>query len=261
LQTDLLFTEDEWNHAVLSVAAEMKSFLSAYRTPVFKDHGDYGEGWGSGSYLALNGRRFLLTNEHVSTVRREGQHLGHQFLGEEEIYRIVGDHIEYRWPLDLAVLPVSENAWTRKPHLSKTIQPDQIAFAHDPVPGELLTFTGFAGERTNFYFGGLASEGTCYTAREAGLPHDDRFNSRFHFGIDYKPDVAQQFDGKKGLPAPPGLSRSTVWDTRFVAAKMAGENWSPEMTKVTGVIWGWPSAAGILVATRAEYVRSFLLAV
>jgi hypothetical protein len=30
---------------------------------------------------------------------------------------------------------------------------------------------------------------------------------------------------------------------------------------VTGVIWGWPSGHACLVATRAEFVRSFLLEV
>jgi len=46
----------------------MTSFLSAYRTPVFKDHGTYGEGWGSGSYIGLGNKRFVLTNEHVAKV-------------------------------------------------------------------------------------------------------------------------------------------------------------------------------------------------
>ena len=32
-----------------------------------------------------------------------------------------------------------------------------------------------------------------------------------------------------------------------------------ELSVVTGVVWGWPSSVGCLVATRAEYLRSFLL--
>jgi hypothetical protein len=40
---------------------------------------------------------------------------------------------------------------------------------------------------------------------------------------------------------------------------MARETWSPKMARVTGVVWGWPSSIGFLIATRAEYIRSFLL--
>jgi hypothetical protein len=249
---ELVFTQEEWNAALPGVVAGMKSFLSAYRTPVFKDHGDHGEGWGSGSYIRLGGRLFVLTNQHVATVRYENQFLTHQLLNDDNLYRIVGNHAEYPWPLDLAVLPVSAAVWDAKPHGSQAINIDQIALAHDTVPSEILTFTGFSGEATD-------TEGTCYTAREVDLPDDPRFDRRYHFGIDYRPDLAIRVDGNRGLPLPPGLSGSTVWDTRFVAAKMARKTWSPEMARVTGVVWGWPSSVGFLVATRAEYLRSFLL--
>jgi hypothetical protein len=259
MQPELVFTKEEYEAAVPVVVAGMKSSLSAYRTPVFKDHGDHGEGWGSGSYIRLGGHRFVLTNEHVATVRRQEQFLTHQFLNDDDPYRIVGNHVDYPWPLDLALLPVSDEAWVRKPHGSRTIDIDQIALAHDPVPGELLTFTGFSGEATKFYFGTLCTEGTCYTAREIDPPEDPRFNSRYHFGLDYRPDLAVKVDGNRGLPLPPGLSGSTVWNTRFVVAKMADKTWSPEMAQVTGVVWGWPSSATCLIVTRSEYLRSFLL--
>lgn len=262
MDQELVFTREEWEAAVPGVVAAMRSFLAPYRTPVFKDHGTHGEGWGSGSYLAHAGRRFVLTNEHVATVRRQHQHLGHQLVNDENLYRIVGNHVDYPEPLDLALLPVSDEAWARNPHDSRTIEIDQIALAHDPVPGELIAFTGFSGEATQFFFDTLLCEGTCYVAREADLPGDDpRFNSRYHFGIEYRPDLACQIESRRGLPLPPGLSGSTVWDTRFVAAKMARIDWSPDMARVTGVVWGWPSSHGFLVATRAEYLRSFLLGV
>jgi hypothetical protein len=257
--TELVFTKEEWDAAVPVVVAGVKSFLSTYRTPVFKDHGDYGEGWGSGSYIRLGEYRFVLTNEHVATVRRQGQLLGHQFLNQDDLYRIVGNQVDHAWPLDLALLPVSSEVWARKPHGSRTIDIERIALAHDPVPGELLTFTGFSGKATKFYFDTLLHEGTCYTAREIDVPEDSRFRSRYHFGLDYRPDLATQVGGKPGLQLPPGLSGSTVWNTRFVAAKMARQTWSPELAQVTGVVWGWHSSAGCLVVTRSEFLRSFLL--
>jgi hypothetical protein len=79
--------------------------------------------------------------------------------------------------------------------------------------------------------------------------------------MDYRPELTSCVIGNDALPLPPGLSGLTVWNTGFVAAKMAGVPWTPELAKVTGVIWGWPSGHAGLVATRSEFLRSFLLEV
>jgi hypothetical protein len=100
---------------------------------------------------------------------------------------------------------------------------------------------------------------TTSVAREVELPLDDRWTSRFHFGLDYRPGLAANTVGNEGLPRPLGLSGSTVWNTCFVEAKMNGIDWMPDLARVTGVVWGWPSEHGFVVATRAEHVRSFLL--
>jgi hypothetical protein len=255
---NLLFTEEDWNAAVPAVVHDMTAYLTHRRAPVFEDHGDHGAGWGSGSFLRLGSRVFILTNQHVATVRAENRTLTSQLLGKEDIWRINGNHVELPAPYDLALLPVPESMWSGT-HGSAPIGVGQIAVAHQPVQGELLAFTGFAGERVRFHFDHLFSEATCYVAREIGLPSDPRLDPRFHFGIEYRPDLAEQVVGSAGLPLPPGLSGSTVWNTNFVAAKMAGRTWTPDLAVVTGVVWGWPSDHGSIVATRAEYVRSFLL--
>jgi hypothetical protein len=150
-------------------------------------------------------------------------------------------------------------AWAEDTNQSRAIEISQIMLGHDPVPTELLTFTGFAGESVSFHFNTLFAKGTCYTARQIEVPADARFSSRFNFALDYRPDAASSVNGEHGLPLPPGLSGSTVWNTGFVAARMAGIPWTPTLAKVTGVIWGWPSGHACLIATRAEFVRSFLL--
>lgn len=254
-----LFGEGEWDAAMEDLTRKMVAHLNPYRAAVYEDLGDDGRGWGSGSYIKLGGRNFILTNEHVANARRTGRQLIHQFAGRDDLFRITGDHIERTWPHDLALLPVDERAWSHGAHDSKTIDLDQISVAHAPVPGELFAFTGFAGERTDFYFGSLVSGATTSLAREKPLPPDDRFFPSFHFGIDYRPDEARDVIGREGLPLPPGLSGSTVWNTCFVEARMKGLAWSPEMAQVTGVVWGWPQEASLLVATRAEHLRSFLL--
>lgn len=258
MEKELLFTKDEWDAVQNDVVQRMTDFLYPYRTPIYEHLDDYGRGWGSGSYIKLGSHVFILTNEHVSRVRGE-KALTHQFNGQEDIRRIVGNHIEYPAPLDIGLLPVDMAAWADPGNGSKAIDIEQIALAHTPVPGELLTLTGFAGDKVDFHFSALCAEGTCYTAREVQLPTRPDIDQRFHFGIDYRPDLATDVIGTGGLPRPPGLSGSTVWNTAVVEAKMRGVEWTPDMARVTGVVWGWPSNEGCLVATRIEYVRSFLL--
>jgi len=256
---ELLFTKEEWDTAMPVVVEAMTKHLKAYRAPIFEDFGDHCDGWGSGSYLQVAERVFILTNEHVARARREGRKLIHQFAGQEDFRPIVGDHVAKDFPFDLALLPIDAAAWRDASNQSRAISIDQISWAHQPVAGEIFSFTGFSGQEAKFYFNTMLYTGTCYTAREVELPEDQRFAGRFHLGLDYRPDLAKTVIGDKGLPLPPGLSGSTLWNTRFVEAKMAKTPWTPELAMVTGVIWGWPSALACLVATRAEYLRFFLL--
>src|SRR6185369_5445901 len=123
----------------------------SYRTPIYKHCDTYGEGWGSGSYLRLGDRVFILTNEHVAAAREQGVLLTNQFDGQEDIRGIIGNHAAYPAPLDLALLPVAMAAWSDPTNTSKAIEIEQISLAHDPVRGELLAFAGFAGQSVTFY--------------------------------------------------------------------------------------------------------------
>jgi hypothetical protein len=256
---ELLFTKEEWDTAMPMVVEAMTTYLKTYRAPIFEDFGDHCDGWGSGSYLQVAERVFILTNEHVARARREERRLIHQFAGQDRFRPIVGDHAAEDWPLDLALLPVDAEAWRDAGNQSRAISLDQISLAHIPAVGEIFTFAGFSGQEAKFYFNNMFSTSTCYTAREVELPEDKWISSRFHLGLDYRPELAKTVIGDKPLPLPPGLSGSTLWNTRFVQAKMSKTRWTPELAVVTGVIWGWQPGLSCLVATRAEYLRSFLL--
>jgi len=254
----LVFTKEEWETASVQITREMTEYLARYRTPIFMDHGDHGEGWGSGSFIEVDRSKFILTNQHVATIRHSGQRLGFQMAGQEKLILIQGHHVELGLPLDLALLPVPEAGWTGLTHGASPLNLDKIAAAHSPVPTEILAFAGFAGKGTSFHFDTLFFKATTSVSREVPLPTDPRWDIRFHFGLDYRPDLATTVVGNDGLPDPRGLSGSAVWNTRFVEAKIRGIDWTPDLAQVTGVVWGWPSQQGLLVATRAEHLRSFL---
>tara|TARA_R110002049_G_C9169870_1_gene561816 strand:- start:22 stop:360 length:339 start_codon:yes stop_codon:yes gene_type:complete len=103
----LLFTEVEWEAALPGLVKDITAHLSSRRAPVFKHLGDHGQGWGSGAFLRVGAQVCILTNAHVAAARALGESLASQIMGQEEIWKIVGDHLEYPSPLDLALLPVS----------------------------------------------------------------------------------------------------------------------------------------------------------
>lgn len=145
-----------------------------------------------------------------------------------------------------------------QPHEAGAVPESRLAAAHAPVDNELLFFKGFAGEGSKFLFNTLLAGSTSYTGKAVPLPMGWG-DERFHFAIDYRPDLATSLDPGYGLPQPKGFSGSLVWNTNFVRAVTTGHEWKPEYAEVTGIVWGWPSSAACIIATRIEYVRSFLL--
>ena len=255
-----LFTKDEWDAHAAHVTREMQEFTKPFVTPISKViDDDYGEAWGTGNYIELDKRPHMVTNDHVARAL-ESNSLGHQFMGNDSVYRATQPFHSFDVPFDVAVSEVEGRIWNDRPHNSAVIPEDKWALAHLPLERELLFVKGFAGADARFLFGALFSQATSYTCQEVKLPSDPRFHSRFHFGLDYRPDLAKRLD-ERDLPIPRGFSGSLVWNTRFVETHLRKETWTPDSAQVTGLVWGWPSSAAFLVATRAEYVRSFLLRV
>ena len=55
----LLFTEAEWNAAMPELTKQMVAHLQRYRTPVFKDFGEHGEGRGTGGFVDIGGAKYV----------------------------------------------------------------------------------------------------------------------------------------------------------------------------------------------------------
>jgi hypothetical protein len=253
------FTQTQWDDAFPHVTAEMHAFLQPFRAPVYEHRGDHGVGWGSGSYIRIKNRLFILTNKHVLDVKHQGRKLAYQFDGQPNVYLSAGQNIEVGWPEDLALLPVDDGVWNATAHTSKAIDPAQIASRHAPVEHEMLAFVGFAGDNVQFVWSTINAKSTTLITREVPVTRDPGVvDPKLHFGIDYRTEQAIRVSGSGDLPLPPGLSGSTVWNTRFVETAAAEGVWTPDLAQVTGVIWGWPSSQACLVATRAEQLRAFL---
>lgn len=81
---------------------------------------------------------------------------------------------------------------------------------HMRRPTEKFCFQSYKGAQVPFLFDILITNATSFSCQEVDLPSDDdRFNSRFHFALDYRPDLATSLDGRD-LPLPNGFSGSLV---------------------------------------------------
>lgn len=250
-----LFTSAEWPALTTDVVNRMSAHVVPFTTPISQvlEH-EYGEHWGSGSYIALARGRGLLTNEHVA-AKLQTHSLGYRFHGDDHYFRFRHPCPACGAPTDAALARIDDQEWRQFPHRAMPVAPTLFAAAHAPAPSELFFLIGYSGDRAKFTFGNLVTPGTPYLTRECALPDDTRCLPQFHYAVDYNPAhaVPVKPDGRP-LPLPPGLSGSLVWNTRVVEQRLRGQRWSPEDARITGIVWGWPSNT-CLVATKVEHMQ------
>jgi len=245
----------EWNRICSSVASEMREHVLPFTTPISRAlSNDYGQHHGSATYIQYENKRFIFTNEHVSSTAN-GYPLTHMFWGSDDIFRIQNAWSSIYSPVDASACLINESVWNHQDHDAKAVPIERFAIRHEPEDRELLFFAGYSGDRSKFYFGHLFSAGTPYLTQEISIPENTtEANKQYHFALPYKPDKAMSVDRSGELPRPPGFSGSLVWDTKRVACLKSGKNWSPEMAVVTGLVWGWPSSQACILATRVEHI-------
>jgi hypothetical protein len=252
-----------WEGLAAQVNGLMKAYTKPFVTPISRvlrdEQDEHGQLVGTGNYIELLSEKHLLTNEHVARAL-EQHSLAHQFFGCDDVFRATNPFKAFPLPLDVAVTALDSRVWNHRAHQSAVVPENKWVLAHGGVEGELFFFKGFAAEGSSFHFNHLITNATSHACQEVPLPSDDRFHNRFHFALDYRPDLATSIgDNNPGLPDPHGFSGSLVWNTRFVELGCNIQSWSPDDAVVTGLAWGWPSSAACLVATRAEFVRSAIL--
>ena len=253
------FTPQEWDEHCASVTCEMAPHAEKFSTPISisMDHDRRGKHVGTGSYHNLLGTEVLLSCEHVLKYRAKNR-MAHKLRGFDRYILIDGARAGAGWPIDVEVAPIA--AWDSVEHGSEALPLSRWDFAHDPDPFELMFVHGYASENAQFLVDELRTGGTAYVARQAKLPGHEEVDQRFHFAIEYRRDAAVQAFGRRGLPDPHSMSGSLVWNTKFVECMRENKSWSPAEAVVTGLLRSWPTEDRI-VATRIEYVRSFLLSV
>ena len=268
-------TQVEFDRIAGEVSIAMKQHVMPFTTPIAKvtatEQGDVpgttrateGKLWGTGNYVTYDKKILLVTNEHVAKEVVETP-LTHQFYGgagDEPKLLNGGTFPSISYPTDAAITEIRQSIWNGSQHSARAISISEIAEVHSPIDGELLFMLGYSGARSSFFFNYLNTPSTSYVCQETKSHNSDPnvFMPTHHFALDYRPDRAKSVEpGGVPLPVPNGFSGSFVWDTKRIKYYREGWDWSPACARITGLIWGWPSGAGVLLATKVEYVRNFM---
>jgi hypothetical protein len=239
------------------VAQAMAQHTCNFITPISRAIDDsYGELEGSASFLELRGSPYILTNEHVARAR-ESHRLAYFVGAGLHAAAIVHPFRCLTAPTDAALARIDPGVLalgTKRP-----VPAARVDRTFSPAQGEVMFLHGFYGKGSRFSAlgQGLVTKTFPYAVDVPALPQG--YDPALHFGLSY-PAQGHVKDFTTGrvadLPDPSGLSGTLVWDTKFVAT---GAGWTPARARVAGIVWLWDQTNHLLIGTKVEVLRHFLV--
>lgn len=264
-------TQEEWETINADVKNQMAKHVAQFCTPIsMSDEPDSGVAWGSGGYIAISGKTYLVTAGHVFTDLSEGGVLAHLPTPGDKYIAITEQPELERWPVDAAAVrvpPIPEDS-------DITALPiERVADRYSAVESELMFWIGSPGyrlerhdpitpnKRRHTLFGELNTLSFPFLgqALQGESPNHECFDPVKHVAIHY-PNYAKREPSAPPIPLPnaKGMSGSLLWNTRFLELYEKGIEWSPEEAVVCGVIWAALDDPEVLIATKIEFVRESL---
>jgi len=250
--------EEKLNEIHFEILEKMKEHVEPFISPIWKYEPENEEDiWlhGSASYLESKGEKFIITNEHVAKENLSYR-FTHSFKGSENMLNVRQPFLSVEFPVDVAISKIDEDVWNQYCADGKAIPIERFSKKHDPVNGELLFFAGFSGKRAVVFLEECQGRGTPFLTQECKLPDSVKeADEKFHIAIPYPTELVQTKDTSIPLPDPHGFSGSLLWNTKFVESMQKEVDWDPSMAEVTAIVWGWPSNAVCIVATKIEHIN------
>ena len=251
-------TNEEWKKINDEVTSEMLDFTRVFVTPLGTETYKGVRLVGSGSYISFDGKRLLLTCEHVACQPP----IHYRFHSSEDVFEYACAWRMNPYPIDAAMAQISDTDWNATTHNSDEIPTSKFAFKHAPTQKEeLLFFCGFAGENSHYGFEIHEANATGHCSQEVADSGDSQI-----FEIFWKPEKLE-FTSKTDIQTrkeikkddPRGFSGSLVWNTRYLEVTNANQKWSPENAVVTGLLCRWDEGeTGNLLALRVEHLNKWL---
>lgn len=252
------------------VLSEMRQYMTPYGCGLFSYKPDDtsdppGDLEGSGSFIWYNGQHLALTCHHVEhDAAEKGLLMAIAATGEGKGVSVNGQFFGAKLPIDATVTRIKSQDWNAHFTSALCVPQSDFAVKHKPVPQEALCIFGLPADDARAFSGLHVAEGLSLLIDECPPPSGladavPAFNPKYHFCMPYTPEAVTPVLGETGvLPKAPGLSGSLVWNTRYKEVSEIGKIWTPADARVTGLLWGWHTGSGVLIATRIEHVVKFL---
>ncbi len=155
-----------WSTIERETTLAMQDHCLRYVTPISEAvEYEWGQLEGTGGFISFGGTRLLLTNEHVVEDWRTRQFC-HQFYGCDDVFKLSPPLAFKKHPIDAAVCEIKDEVWSMRAHGAEIVPPERIAEKHQPVPGELLFFTGYPERRSKSFHKLLISRATRLVTQE-----------------------------------------------------------------------------------------------
>lgn len=223
-----------------------------------------GDHLGTGAFFSTPTSRYLLTNEHVATDKPRAT-LGCELFGSGDAISVANRFVCEPYPVDVAASPISDGGWDLVQHQARCLTLETFAEKHEAVPNEYLYVFGFPGAWARGF-----AEAYHYVAPAELLtgecPYDPAMDIErpqpldgYHIFLANNPAHAATILGSRDwLAQSRGMSGSPVWNTRYKEFTARGLEWKPTDARVTGLLWGDTSKAGVFVVTPVQYLLPFL---
>ena len=250
-------TTEEAKKEAEHIAHAMKRRTHAALAAVFGVRADgTGDLVGTGTYLAVDGKPYLLTASHVLAEITKYPMLAHNAghgnrpAALKTPFCVLPDKM---YDLGLAQIDPAKLPEDIIPGDETWLAPSSD---DDALERDIVFIHGWPGERSRFFAmaNGVNSESLPYWTAGGGNSSYPWFDPSIHIAIDYPTEGVDESGRSVRLPDPHGLSGSAIWKSN----RSENPNWFTEMAKIVGVAFAWDQPAKSLIAIRVEEVSKFL---
>jgi len=142
--------QEKWQEICADTAKRRIAHVQPYLSPISRVLSEQeGEHLGSGSYIEVEGKKYIITNEHVAKYLATHS-LTHQFNENDSILRLTKPAVAETAPIDVAISEIPDSSWSSVEHSGLAIPEERFAAVHSPAEhecsdkGSVLTFQHIA---------------------------------------------------------------------------------------------------------------------
>ena len=258
--------EDEYqvDRDDLATAVAMKLHTAPFISSVYGviDEESAGEQVGSGTFVDLRGETWLLTARHVLLKTYEAANGERKYIGlaasrgkDESPVVLYGGYSSGE-KTDLGAVPIGAGPCSPT---KQSLPIARFAGSSQGVEEARLFVHGFPHARSRGLAQSSMSESRAVLAGPADASGLRWFDPRVQFALNYEgARLVNEHGAYEDWVHPEGLSGSGVWAPN---GSSQTPGWSPADATLVGVVTIWNDNCHVLVATRIEAVRDFLLPV